>query len=121
MFKTVSKKFKNYRTLQLIAEVGEYTFLITKPGNSEKKNAEILEKLQDIAELEYGDTVFAFSTKIHCGPGHDWRKDSGAKVMVLIPAQYYDEEKRLEGKSGTWENLLSWIPDHTLKVKKARP
>ncbi len=122
LFKIVADRFDRFRTLQLTAEVGskKFVFIITTPSCSADKNAEILEKLQDIAEAEFGDRMYAFQTAIHCGTGHDWRKKSGAKVMVIIPPEHYNPDKRKQGLSGTWTNLLDWIQEYTIKVTKKR-
>jgi hypothetical protein len=114
IFEQVCEQFKWYRTVREFVKAGDcdFTFLVTKKGVTEEDNLRIESVLQDLAEREYGDRKYAFITKIYAG------KDA-SRVLLFVPPPFYDEVKRLRGRSGSLKRLKALMTK--LFVKEVKP
>ena len=108
IFETVCQTFKWYRTVKefIMAGDADFVFMVSTKGAD---NERIEGVLQDVAERLYGDRKYAFMTKIYPG------KDAGA-VFLFVPPPYYDEVKRLRGRSGSLKRLKALMTRLTAKA-----
>ena len=115
IFETVCAEFKWYRTIKEFVKAGDadFVFLVTKKGVTEDDNLRIEAVLQDIAEREFGDRKFAFMTKIYAGK-------EASRVLLFVPPPFYDEVKRLRGRSGSLKRLKALMTKLTVKEVKPR-
>ena len=84
----------------------DFCFMVSTKGAD---NDRIEQALQDVAERMYGDRKFAFATKIYPG------KENG-KVFLFVPPPYYNEVKRLQGRSGSLKRLKALMTKLTSKT-----